>query len=171
MLQNKKSILIILLIIVVICFGIWYVKSDIPELQMNAEAGVCDLTETDLDKQYVRVAGQWQTVSDEFLTPEEFERSENIVDGEPSADAEYFTTRIRLVVPGGKTYALIWDSIDYADRIYINGQWVQDVGTPGKTAAEEVPLTSVVYHTATPQNGAIEIVQQGSGFVDRKSVV
>lgn len=118
----------------------------------------------------MRVRGDWETVNNELLTPEEFDVSEDVVYGDPDGDAEYFTSHIRLVVPEGKTYGLMWNSIDYADCIYINGEWVQDIGRPGKTASEEIPGTMAVYYTAEPVNGVIEIVQQGSGFVHTNSL-
>lgn len=170
MARNKKSIFIILIVIIVVCFGVWYTKADIPAVWAYAEAGVCDLTDAGLDARYVRVGGEWATVNNELLTPEEFNHSGNIQYGDPDDDAEYFTSRIRLIVPDGKTYGMMWNSIDYADRIYINGEWVQDVGRPGKTADDAVPGAMAVYYTARPQNGVIEIVQQGSGFVHKDSL-
>lgn len=46
---NRKSIIVILIAVILLCFGIWYVKADIPEVWTSAEAGICDLTEINLD--------------------------------------------------------------------------------------------------------------------------
>lgn len=141
-----------LVIIVLLCFGIWYVKTDhSAQIELYSGTPEWDLRGVDMQSHYVRLRGGISDyVPGEFLTPEAFAASDAIQTGSPKDAAEAYTARIRLLVEDDRPYAIAFASVDYADSIYINGQYMQSVGVPGESAATAVPRTRYVYYTVMP---------------------
>ncbi|MDL2258576.1 winged helix-turn-helix domain-containing protein [Eubacteriales bacterium OttesenSCG-928-K08] len=169
--QRKKenlTLFIILPLILVLCYWVWATRVDkSKEVIVYSDTQEWYLHEYDFDDIFVRARGDIaEYVPEALLTPEEFEAADYIV-GKPKNAAQYLTSRFRLYVPDGKVYALTTDSVDFADRIYINGTLYQEIGTPATNKEEMVPQTRAQYYTVIPENGVIEIVQQVSNFVHR----
>lgn len=160
----------LLLALFALCFFLWQVRTDrSAELVVHSESGIWDLRGVDLDRRYVRLAGGVaEYVPDDFLSPEDFDASPDVRLGVPKDHAEAYTARIRLLVPDDRAYAITFTSVDYADRIYLNGRHIQTVGHPGQTAGESVPQTQTVYYTVFPIDGAIEVLHQSSNFVHKE---
>ncbi|MGI6153380.1 MAG: sensor histidine kinase [Christensenellaceae bacterium] len=166
--KQNWIVLIILPIIVVTCFWIWYVRVDtVDEVRVVSETPDWYLEGYDFDEVYVWTRGSIaEYVPEQLLTPAEFEQADYIT-GKPKNAAQYLTARFRLHVPDGRVYTLASDSVDFADRIFINGQLYQEVGRPAQNREEMVPSKRQVHFTVLPENGVIEIVQQISNFVHR----
>lgn len=169
--KNEKQILAVVLpLIVLLCFGIWYVRADpTAEIRVESDTPVWDLRHVDMREHYVRLrGGNAEFVPQAFLLPDEFDQRGDIQTGKPEKIAQYYTGRIRLLVPEGQIYAVTASSVDYADRIYINGVLMQTVGSPGESAEAVTPLVTSVYYTVTPVNGVIEVLHQSSNFVHKE---
>ncbi|MDL2274194.1 sensor histidine kinase [Oscillospiraceae bacterium OttesenSCG-928-G22] len=167
--KRDNWVLIFLLpLIVVLCFWVWWTRIDITdEVVVYSETPEWYLYEYDFDEVFVRARGSIaEYVPNALLTPEEFERADYLV-GKPKNSADYLTSRFRLYVPAGKVYALTTHSVDFADKIYINGQLYQEIGHPADSREEMVAQTREQYYTVYAENGVIEIVQQVSNFVHR----
>ncbi|MDL2318745.1 sensor histidine kinase [Eubacteriales bacterium OttesenSCG-928-A19] len=166
--RDNLVLLFILPLIVVVSFWIWWTRMDITnEVVVYSETPEWHLYDYDFDEVFVRARGSIaEYVPNALLTPEEFEAADYIV-GKPKNSADYLTSRFRLYVPEGRVYALTTHSVDFADRIYINGHLYQEIGRPAATREDMVAQTREQYYTVVPENGMIEIVQQVSNFVHR----
>lgn len=159
----------VLALVVVMCFALWFLRVDVADrIVVFSDTPEWNLSEYNLDEEYVWARGSVaEYVPHALLSPDEFEQADYLV-GKPKNSADYLTSRFRLYVPDGKVYVLTTDSVDYADRIYINGQLYDEIGIPASTRAAMVPQTQTVYFTVEPEDGVIEIVQQVSNFVHRE---
>lgn len=175
--QDKKvswkenwMLLVILPVILVVCFCVWWVRIDtVNEVVVVSDTAEWHLQGHDFDEIFVRTWGSTvEYVPGALLTPEEFENADYSI-GDPKNVADYVTTRVRLYVPDGRAYFLTTDSLDFAERIYINGHLYQEVGQPATSREAMIPKTTTVCFTVTPQNGVIEIVRQASNFVHREA--
>lgn len=165
--SEKWKLYIALLLIIVACFALWMLKIDEFSAQdVWSDTGTWDLRQVDLSKKYaVLHGGISEYVVGQLLTPAEFDQSSDIVVGKFSGGHNHLTMRMRVLVPGERPYGILFSSNPYADRIFINGQLMQNVGVPGASREEMIPGSTTVYYTVVPQNGAIEVVQQTSNYV------
>ncbi|MCL2763944.1 MAG: 7TM-DISM domain-containing protein [Treponema sp.] len=157
--------LFILPIILVICAGLWVgLSSGRYENVQSDETGTWDLRYFDFNKTNARLTGAVEFIPNVLLTPDEFTARENeSIAGFPAEKADFSTSRIRLLVPEGN-YTFSRISTDYADRIFINGIWLHDVGNPAKDLKDGTAFTSRVTFTVQAVDGIIEIIQQTSNF-------
>lgn len=163
-------IFLLLPIILATCLSIWYRMSNVRYTQVFSEDGVWDLTDFDFENENARIIGAVEYIPEALLSPEEFDmRAEEIQIGEPQHVAAYSTSRLRIILPEGATYQIAGNSIDFSERLYINGKWVADIGSPGPTKDTSIPDTAEISYMDEPIDGAIEIVRQSSNFVHRES--
>jgi len=168
--RDQWTLLILLPAILLLCFFVWQLKADrAGEIVVKSNTPVFDIRGMDMDSHHIRLHGQVsEFIPEVLLTPEEFEGRPDIQTGEPCDAAEYYTARVRVLVPDGKLYAVTCGSVDYADSIYINGVHMQSVGRPGDSAAAAIPKTSMFYYTVQPVDGVIEVLHQVSNFVHKE---
>lgn len=168
--KGNLPLFFILPLIVLLCFGIWVLRVDVTEqVTVDSDTPEWYLYDYDFDKVFVRARGNTvEYVPGALLTPEEFDSADYIT-GDPKNAADYLTTRIRLYVPDGRAYFVTGDSLDFAERIYINGELYQEVGVPAASREAMTPQTTAMSFTVVPQDGIIEIVRQVSNFVHRES--
>ncbi|MCL2802304.1 MAG: winged helix-turn-helix domain-containing protein [Treponema sp.] len=162
----KKIIpLAVLPIILVVCVGLWAgLSSGRYENVQSDENGTWDLQNFDFNKTNARLTGSVEFIPNVLLNPDEFAARENeSIIGFPDEIAVFSTSRIRLLVPEGN-YTFSRISTDYADRIFVNGIWLHDVGKPAKELKDGLAFTSRVTFTVQPIAGVIEIIQQTSNF-------
>jgi signal transduction histidine kinase len=74
------------------------------------------------------------------------------------------TVRIRFLLPYDEYYVISRISTGYADRIYVNGEWLQDVGDLSPESAG-ILFSPTITFIAAPVNGIIEIIHQDSNFI------
>lgn len=161
--------LVVLFFVVFLCTSLWYLRNiyrvrDMIRVEM--EKGVFDLTDIDFDTDLVRLEGKVEYIPG-ILTPEEFRARE----GEAQTGNPWYipsaTSRIILKVPDG-VYTLTGGSIDFAHRAYVNGELRHQAGVPAESEDDFVPGFAQMTVDIMPQDGVIEIVQQGANFVHRE---
>ncbi|MDL2220425.1 sensor histidine kinase [Eubacteriales bacterium OttesenSCG-928-N14] len=164
--KQRWTLAVILPLIVLLCFSLWLLKANASQLEADSQDGIWNLRGYDLDTDYVRLGGSHEYILNDFVSPDAFETHADIQVGRAAQhQAPYYTSRQRILVEDGKAYGLVLNSADYADRIYINGQLMQQSGNPATTAAENTPRTTLFYFTVVPQNGQIEVVHHISNYV------
>ena len=173
--KNKSSLkdfFLISLILLAIVLGwylfLWLVTSGAKKIDVRSETGIWDLRTllTEYDICYIK--GQVEYIPNALLTPAEYKAREGeAVTGYPQDHCQYATSRMRILVPNNGYYFLYARSIDFAHRIYANGELVYEMGKPGNSRETSISDTGYVYLTIKAENGAIELIQQASNFVHR----
>ncbi len=170
-----RALLIVLPLVIACCFGLWYLRlhflyDTVDYQEISSQDGTWDLTDFDFQHGFVRLMGAVEYIPDALLTPEEFDlRSGEAQVGRAEQPTETSTARLRIRVPDGGVYAIDGHSIDFAERIYINGVRREDVGRPGLSADDSEPDYDYLFFEVRPEHGVIEIVRQSSNFVHREN--
>lgn len=170
--KEKWIPLIVLPFLLLVCFALWAASESAPSVPIQSEGDVWDLREFDFSNAtaIAKLRGPVAYIPNALLTPEEFEtRIHEIVYGYPEEDnIQYATSRMRILVPDG-WYAFSCLSVDFSERLYINGNLMFEIGSPSDSRETTVPDTRTQIMTLTPVDGVIEIVMQSSNFVHRES--
>lgn len=171
-LSRPEAMLLSIALPLMLLFGvsIWLIQGSLPVNTVDSENGVWDLRNADFLAANVRFTGKVEYIPNALLTPEEFaarEAEAEIVDTYRHP-ASYGTSRMVLLVPPG-SYVISESAPLAADRFYINGAWMEDIGTPGKSPETTRESDALFYYTVTALNGRIEIVQQVANFAHRKN--
>lgn len=169
--RNKEWIMamIVLFFVALLCLSLWYLRNvyrvkDMTRVEM--ENGVFDLMDIDFDRELVRLEGKVEYIPG-ILSPEEFRaRAGEAQTGNPWYESSA-TSRILLKVPES-VYTLTSSSIDFAQRVFVNGELRHQVGIPTERKEDFVPGYAQMTIDVTPQEGVIEIIQQGANFVHRE---
>ena len=82
--------------------------------------------------------------------------------GDP--DEKYETCRILLALKPGKTYGITGQTATYAQRVYVNGELLNETGTVGDAPSGFVPRTDLYTVYFTPQEEETEIIVQHAWF-------
>lgn len=165
--SNHVTLLIVMLpLTIAICLSLWIVRASIPLVEVPSDTGQWDLRAADFEDTAIRFSGAVEYIPGALLTPEEFAaRSDEAIPLDTAgATSRLGTSRIRLLVPDNTNYVVSESAPLSSDRIFINGVWMEDLGTPGESAATATEGHAFFYYTVRPQNGVIEIVQQVSNF-------
>lgn len=153
------------------CAAAWLIQGGVPVLNISSETGVWDLRGVDFSAANVRFSGKVEYIPGALLTPQEFaarEAEAQVADtyGQPAACG---TSRIRLLVPPGANYVISESSPLASDRFFVNGVWMEDIGSPAANAADTLEGDVLFSYTVAPVDGVIEIVQQVANFAHRKN--
>jgi len=152
-------------LILFVCYALWV---NLPEEQFASaysNNATWDLRDIDFENATASLRGRVEFIPAPFLTPEEFAaREDEIIMGYPHVASDPATIRLRILVPDDNVYVITRTSTGYADRIYINGEWLRDIGSP---LHNNILLSPTIAFTAKPQNGVIEILHQQSNFIYR----
>ncbi|MCH3942273.1 MAG: ATP-binding protein [Atopobiaceae bacterium] len=142
-----------------------------------------DLATFDFTSDIGRISrGRFDFWGNALYTPEDF--SAGVV-GEPdlpalddgtSNEAErqerrYGTYRLVLNLPAGHTYAFTSDSATYAQRVWVNGELVSEVGTVSGTAEGFVPRTRHYTVAFAATGDTTQIVIQRANFCHAKGSI
>ncbi|MCL2392418.1 MAG: HAMP domain-containing histidine kinase [Oscillospiraceae bacterium] len=152
------------LILLVIIF-LWF---NLPEEHFRStysNSGTWDLREFDFEDSTAALFGRVEAINTPFLTPEEFAARElEARFAYPHIPSNPATVRVRLLLPTDDYYVITRINTGYADRVYVNGEWLRDISNPddGTGAVLFSPTFTFV---ARPINGVIEIVHQQSNFM------
>lgn len=171
--KNEWQILLIVLpLTLLICLTLWYIPSfyRVQFARLNrveSQNGIYDLTDIDFKTGFVRLQGS-MTYIPGILTPKEYaDREKEAVIGAPQ-DVSAATSRMIVKVPEDAAYMVVRSSVDYAHRAYFNGRLRHQAGVPAEDAKDFTPGYAQMAEEVVPENGVIEIVQQGANFVHRQ---
>ena len=103
-----------------------------------------------------------------LYTPDDFANGD-ISQG--NADDKYATFRIVLPLDKGVTYGLSGETATYAQKVYINGELVNEVGTVTDDPREFIPTADRYTVYFTPQTDTTEIIIQHAWFNHRTGAV
>lgn len=162
--RKSRMLFAVLPVIVLFCVGFWVLQRATPRVHMESDNGVYDLTGVDLRHTMAELRRTVEYIPGELLSPEEFDARDDILVGKIPDGTRVATMRARILVPEDTVYGVCGYSANFASRIYVNGRWLNDEGTPGLTPEEEKTFESYHFFTAQPENGAIEILIQTSSF-------
>lgn len=169
--KGRWALFIVLPLIVLACLSLWYLRNfyRVEFAQMTRVEpvnNVYDLTGIDFSTGFARLEGNPEYIPG-ILTPEEFAQREDEEISGPYWELPAATTRIIIRVPDDSIYTTVGYSIDYAHRAYFNGELRFQAGVPAENKEDFVPGYAWMEVEARPENGVIELVQQGSNFVHR----
>lgn len=160
----------VLSLIVLFCLSLWvarnYARVD-DMTRVQSESGVFDLTNLDMDTGILRLEGDVSFIPG-ILTPEEYAVRENEAQTGNPWNIASATSRMRIQVTDQRTYMVTAASIDFAHRVYVNGELRFEAGKPAETAADFIPGHAQMAIEVVPENGVIELIQQGANFVHRE---
>lgn len=167
--RNRWAILVVVVLILFVCFAIFLTVKSTNYVEVRSEDGVWDLQDFPFEEGNASLRGYAAYIPGALLTPEEFGGQEEkaITDG-LEYNAEYVTARLRILMPNDNYYAFTQLSIDYSERVYVNGKLVLEVGSPGESAEATLTNTGKIMLTLQPQNGVVEIVTHSANFVHRE---
>lgn len=157
------------LFVLFFCLTLWYAVQSMSFVSVPAENAVWDLSGLSFDARNYKITGPVAYIPNALLTPEEFEtREAEAVVGAPDDAVQYYSSRIRVLLPDDGYYTFSGRSVDFAHRMYVNGRLVFEMGRPGTSKETSVPDTGRVTLTLKAENGELDIVQQSSNFVHRE---
>lgn len=169
---NKDSLVlfIVLPLIILACFSLWFMRnySRVDGMtRVKSDNGIFDLTDTDFSTGIIRMEGEVSYLPG-ILTPEEFQAQEKEAKTGNPWNLSSATSSIRILVPDDRTYTITVGSIDFAHKVYVNGELRFKAGVTAETEADFAPGHAQMTLDVTPENGVIEIIQQGANFVHRE---
>jgi len=169
--KEKWTPLIVLPFLLAVCLALWLPSNTGPYVSIQSVGDAWDLRDFDFSdpEAIARLNGPVAYIPNALLTPEEFEaRGHEAVYGHPEENnIQYATSRMRILIPDG-WYAVYMLSVDFSERLYVNGHLMLEIGSPGDSRETTVPDTASQIMTLTPEDGVIEIVMQSSNFVHRE---
>ena len=132
------------------------------------QQGKVDLREIDFLKNSVALSGSnWEYYPEQFYTPADFESgmvSEAETQDREGPSAQYGTHRVRITLPVGETYAVLGKSFLNSQRLYVNGELVGEVGSPGTTKQETIPKARQYFYAFTPLSEETELIFHVANF-------
>ena len=142
-----------------------------------------EIAAVDLSKEYICLAasnvetypGRLYTGEDfaagvpeaENDVPEEENGTPETGNGVPKAgdaDAKFETCRVVLPLTAGVTYGITGQTATYAQRVYVNGKLLHEIGSVSDSRADFVPETDFYTVYFTPQSSETEIIVQHAWF-------
>lgn len=172
--REKLSLAAVLAVILLVCCSLLYLRNDyrfdiVDVAKVESEAGTWDLTGIDFDTTVVKLVGDVEYVEGAILTPEEFDRADGVEVGNPGYSYTAATSRMFLVMPDDRTYLTTDSSIDFAHRLFVNGEERFSAGNPASTADAFEAGYGRYSIEVRSDDGPVEIVQQAANLAHRES--
>ena len=165
----KKLIPIIALpIILFLSFFLIYIALPSPYSIEKGDNGVWDLRGFDFENYNAKLGGYAPFIPNALLTPSEFSKRQGETLLASPRGEQFLTSRLIVLVPNSGFFTFTRPSIDYSHRLYVNGEFLLEIGSPGTSRETDIPNTGHITFTAQAVDGVIEIVQQSSNFVHRR---
>ncbi|MCL1786994.1 MAG: sensor histidine kinase [Defluviitaleaceae bacterium] len=156
-----------LILVIAVFLGLGMTLIDTNTVKVYSADGVWDLTHMDLSVKTVRLHGDVLYIPDALVSPMDFARMENQAKVGSPDNLSVVTSRMRVYTACCSWYTFSNLLDGYAHRIYVNGEWMLDVGTFGTTPETSRPGTARVVFTAQPIGGVIELVIQSLTYLHR----
>ena len=158
--KNKISWRMVMFICVVTAFFYMIIVSTMPKYTTPSTPE--QLATADLSKEYICLAyDNVETYPGRLYTGEDF------ASGTPEAgdtDAKFETCRIVLPLTAGVTYGITGQTATYAQRVYVNGKLLHEIGNVSDSEADFTPETDFYTVYFTPQSDETEIIVQHAWF-------
>ena len=149
-------------------FMLFYITSPMPYSVARGVNGVWDLRGFDFENYNAVFDGYAPFIQNALLNPSEFaQRKDEAVLTSPRGE-RFLTSRLIVLVPCDGIYTFTRPSIDFSHRLYVNGEFLLEIGSPGTCRETDIPNTGRIIFTTQAVDGVIEIVQQSSNFVHRR---
>ena len=160
--MGKKSILwrMVLFAGVVTTFFYLLIVATMPKY--TTPSTLEELAAADLSRSYICLAP-----SNVETYPGKLYTSGDFAAGTPEtgdADAKFETCRVVLPLKTGVTYGITGQTATYAQRVYVNGELLHEIGSVSDTAAEFTPETDFYTIYFTPKSDETEIIVQHAWF-------
>ncbi len=138
---------------------------------VELQGASADLSGFDFENDIAYVWGERDFYLGAFYTPEDFAAgnappAQAHTQSEKDA-AQYGTTRIVLKLPAG-TYSAAGYSVQYSQRLYLDGRLARQTGTPGATKESTIPGSEFYTCFFTTAGGETELVVQYANFNHRQ---
>lgn len=171
--KERWILAVVLPMIVILMLALWGIKPRLAEITtVTSVDGVWDLTDLALDQRVTRLTGSVEYVPNALLTPQAFSenallKDNKILMGQPGNEIPYATSRMRIKAPKG-SYFICGYSVDFASRMYVNGELLFEAGVPGDSRENTTSDVEFYVLPVSPdENGEIVIVQQASNFTHK----
>jgi DNA-binding CsgD family transcriptional regulator len=170
--KDKVYIAVFILTVLIVWSALFAIPAP-DEVQLANSGGVQDLSGYDFSNTIYHSNQFWECWPDAYHTPADFANGLVTEPGRPRGEMDFFTTqyfthRVRFILPPDKTYGFMMRSVDYSMRIFINGELIDSVGNPGQSREETIPRTLRRTYYAEPQSGEVEIILHIANFVHRE---
>jgi len=153
-----------LLLIIVTVSWLW---ANLPEehvIRVYSDSATWDLRDFNFESANPGILGRVEYIPIPFLSPDEFaSRADEISLRYPTIRGDGGTVRLRFLLPSDEYYVFTRMGSGYSDRIFVNGEWLRDLGNP-EGNDREARFAPRITFAARPVNGVIEIVHQQSNF-------
>ena len=138
---------------------------------MTARSGVIEFSGFDFDEN-IALAEGWESYPGKLYQPHDFFANATVppvaFTDAHERTAQFGTHRLVLKLPPHETYGITFRSLDYATKVYINGNEMLGSGAVGSTGETTIPRTDRLYYYITPQTAETEIILQYSNFVHKE---
>lgn len=156
---------LMLFIALMVVFYLFFLAGSEPEARVDGkpeEGATIDLRDYDFAQGGAKVFfHRLDCFPEEYLLPEELTYEGPL---SRSEDMQFGTVRVTMFVPEDEIYYLRFTIPGYAGRIFVNGEFVRDVGHPGYSYEDTVIDYRPQSLQAVPKDGAIELVLHAANF-------
>ncbi len=180
--QNSRIFRFYLAIIILILPFLGGCSKEFIQSVPKAKEGILDLTQWHLEKEVIRLDGEWEFYWNQLLGPQEFKKTSSRGNGYfdiPSSWNQYIIDNKKLSGDGYATYRLLLKTgesgrlsikiprVFTAYNLWVNGELIATAGTVGKSREAMTPqyLPQVALFELT--QGENEIVMQVANFYHR----
>jgi len=153
-----------LLLIIIAVSWLWINLPEEHIIRVYSNNAIWDFRDFNFGNANSGILGRVEFIPAPFLTPAEFaDRADEISLQYPTIRGDGGTVRLRFLLPVDAYYIITRTGTGYADRIFVNGEWIRDLGNP-QGNDRETRFAPRITFAARPVNGVIEIVHQQSNF-------
>jgi len=164
---KQLSPLAVLFLVFAVCVGLWIILMTNDAMNIDGEDSSWDLRNINLSDTSVRLQGDVEYIPNALLRPEEFSNRESEALFGSIEGFDTITSRIRIYLPDDVCYTFSRLLSGYSHRLYVNGEWLLDVGIPGECREVTRSDTTRITFTTRPVDGVVELVQQSATFLHR----
>lgn len=143
------------------------------EIDLPQQTGEVDLLSADFDDVVYFHRDYWDSYPEKLYFPEDFDNG--TVDEQPTilhaADYErigYATHVLKLKLPTDQVFGIKLKSSDYAMRLFIDGELVDEVGYPADNKEEIVPRTAERTYFFVPESDTTTLVVHAANWVHKE---
>lgn len=129
-------------------------------VHVSGSGGEADLSGIHFEQVAATTDG-WQHYPDQLLEPDELAGA---VKGDSQKLTSYGTYALRILVRDEETFVLSFTSVEYSTKVFIGGDFVEEIGKITTSAEGFEPVRRPCYYVVEPKNGEIELVLQYTNF-------